>query len=172
MTTTVLEQQTTFRTPDGTNFSVVFLDKGQTEAKLNISSFTTASEEFQLNNGHEILIDVSNFELVEIFPDGSSYLFTQENFKLYAAGEYYWHTSIFLERDNFYVSYNLEPSKAVHFLNGAKPLPDYKSFERHIAYMCADNAVIFVAHRINELYDGYWYPTLDDFEYSYRSFAY
>jgi hypothetical protein len=169
---TVSATQKTFPTPDGENFTVILLSKEQTAWKLASNDFITAPKEYRLNNGHKFLFDVSILELLEIFPDGSSFVFSPENFEKYAKGENYWTSGINLDNQNLYISFKLEPEKAINFLKDAQPLHKYKPFESHAAYIIPDDRVIFVAHRIGELYDGNWFPTLEDFEYYYYSFCY
>lgn len=169
---TILDQKRVIRTPDRTNFSVAFLDKEQTAEKIIRTSFRPASDEFQLNNGHEILFDASTLELIELFPSRRSYLFTLKDFQLYKEGEHYSDTSIFIEGEKAFVSFSLKPANTIHFLREVEKLEAYKPFDGYIAYKASTEEIIFARHRVNDLYDGYWYPTLDDFEYSYRSFAF
>ena len=161
------------KTPDNDSLSINILGISLTDSVLK-DNLTLADEKFQLKNGHKIYFNKEKKYFIELLPNRFSYKFTYDDFVKYKDGINYWKTSIFLtEEDSVYFSFSLRPDKVKDFLNLiVNRLEAFKAFDRYEAYVLISNEVLFSRPRVNNLYDAYWFPTIKDFEFCYKSFAY
>ena len=53
------------------------------------------------------------------------------------------------------------------FQKKVKQLKKYPLFDGYSTYLMPDGSIAYLRHRIEKLYDGYWYPSLKDFEHEY-----
>lgn len=170
---TLISAQNTFSfdTPDDEVFTMHLLDKYVTKSFISDQQLTRAPEEYKLVDGLKVLSD-SEASRFLVCTMESSYYFSKKDFLRYKRGKNYWQTGLFPEGNRVYVSFNLHNDAIVELLKEAHPLPVYKPFDGYKACILSNNRVMFVRQRVATVYDAYWFPTLEDFNFSYSSFAY
>lgn len=174
MSQIVHEKKIEIKTPDKAVLGFSLFEKNEVNQIISLYNLVIAEHDYQVNNGHTIYSSKDYTTFLVLKPDSSAFLFrTPADFKKYKSGITYWHTSLLEDSGNIYVSFNLRPDKAYNFLvDGYVELNNYKPFEGYKAYQLPTKEVLFIRVRTKNIYDGYWFPTLRDFDYAYRSFAY
>ena len=160
-------------TPDGDTIKLSALNKRQVKQFIIDYKLKKAAENFQLNDGFDLYSDADNNIFIAVGGDDSGYFFSsQVFFKRYKSGSSYFETLLYLSGDTIYSSFRLKPDQVKYFLKEARWISDYKEFDGYKTFELKGGPMLFCRKRVNDLYDAYWYPTREDFDYSYRSFAY
>lgn len=120
---------------------------------------------FELNNGMLLFEKTSDQSYYLLFP-------SNEEFEKFISGDFYWNVSIhFDQHDNLFSSFSLNPDKSNSFIKVS--ISSDTSYVKEdanppVLYFMADGGCCYLTHRINDLYDGYWYSSLKNFEYFYQ----
>jgi hypothetical protein len=163
------------KTPDQSTLSFGFLKKEQIQNLIKSGVFKKAPEQYQLINSLTAYTneDFSNFLAVKYM--GYGFLFESAiEYEKFRKGKTYYETTIFVTPDGLYYSFGLNCEYSYNFIReGATLLKEYPVFDSYQAYLLKDGAVCFLRPRgVNNWYDGYWFPCMEDFKYSYKSLAY
>jgi len=159
----------TVKTPDSTFFSFHYLEKKEVKEFLqkNAGSYSPLPDtqlDFQQHPAY-LCTDGKVIHLDDDF-SGTAFLFNSINDYLRRLrGDHYYDVSIIINNGLVYTSFWLNPASGIEFFNKkGKVLDKYPAVDGFAAYLMPDNAVIFIRHRINDIYDGHWYPSIQDFE--------
>jgi hypothetical protein len=165
---------TTIRTPDKETISFKNAEKQQIEYLLRHGKFKEVPEEYRLVNLLHPYTNHDFSQFLVIRGDGGGYLFERKEYEKYRKGSVYYEMSIFVTSERIYYSFGLNCEYSYNFIReGATLLKEYPVFDEYQTYLLKDSAVCFLRPRgVNNWYDGYWFPGMEDYKYSYKSFAY
>jgi len=124
------------------------------------------SEIYQLSGGEIIIRKYFNRDIFLVFDNENEY-------NKYIGGKHYFKVYVSFDKDkNIFISYDLDPLATIELKKQIdKALDNYVIIEGYHAYLLKNKAVVFLRYRTPEFSEGYWYPTIKDFEYSYYDFV-
>lgn len=160
------------KTPDNTFIKFEYLSYKEGKLLLNDEACYMSLAEDQLDFfKRKAYLLKDNKILYEIFQNKSFYLFKDiHEYQKMLRGEKYYNTSVILDTQNkkLYSTFYLNPEAAYgYFKIKIKQLDKYPIFDGYCTYLMPDGSIAYLRHRINKLYDGYWYPSLQVFEHEY-----
>lgn len=157
------------RTPDDIDIRFELLNKTEVLKILTPNNFKPLLKselDFFQKNAYLLKNDEI---LYEFNPNKSFFLFGNlKEYRKIVRGVKYYQSGFMIEESKVYASFNLNSDAAKKFFDErVKKLNNYPVFDGYQAYLLSNGAVGFLRHRIGNIYDGYWHPSLQDFEKFY-----
>lgn len=161
-------------TPDSTSFQIAVISKKQADAIENEYNHCLLDESLLPINYRPAYAIQKDMVLYRQFYEDLGFVFPSlDDYKKGVRGKTYAETNIQLHEDNtLAVSYLLFPVEAHKFWGMVKEaVSGYAPFEEREFYLLDDDSVVMLRRRTATLTDGYWYPSLKDFDRFYYIFS-
>lgn len=168
------EYQMTFseiKTPDDKSFKVAVISKEETDALQRKYSSGLLTDSLLPISGARAFKINGEMILFRQFEKGRGFIFpTISDYSFGIRGESYFETNIQTDKDGskIYVAFNLRPD----FVNkiseqAVNVISDYETFEGREFYLLKNQSTLIKRKRTSALSDGYWFPSMKDFDFFY-----
>ncbi|MBS1745532.1 MAG: hypothetical protein JST21_05130 [Bacteroidetes bacterium] len=164
------------KTPDDTIISLTYVNHKAAKELLSSNNYTVLPEDkldffkrnaYLLKDG-KVLYEIEVNKYYLLVDDMSNYLRMLK-------GNNYYESGIFInpQSQEIYSSFNLLSRNAKNFYDKkVKLLDKYPVFDGYHTYLMPDSSIAYLRERVYGgksfgIYDGYWYPSIKDFEYYY-----
>jgi hypothetical protein len=158
------------KTPDNTSIRFEYLSENEGRAMLKEGFYKTLPSD-QLDFFKRKAYVLSNNQILYELLGKCYYLLNNiSDYLKMLRGNKYYNASIIVDNRNkeLYSTFYLNPQSGYeYFQKKVKQLEKYPVLEGYHTYLMPDGSIAYLRHRVNNLYDGYWYPTLKVFEHEY-----